>query len=247
MFNQLKTDYISWMFMIGFVLLFAEIVFFSGGLIYSLALAAGCMYTGRKLRPRKIGKILFWIGLISACMTVLNMMIFKFFLFAILAYLLLVFYQSKQNPEWIKPYLVEPESTKEGLEKETLIKKEHLFHNQLFGRQQTPNYVYEWNNINIQRGVGDTVIDLSYTILPKGENIISIRSFVGNLQVLVPYDVEVQIHHTVLAGRANIFQNQEQRVYNQIFSYQTEGFVKAETKVHLVTSVLIGDLEVKRI
>ena len=31
-----------------------------------------------------------------------------------------------------------------------------------------PMHAYEWNDINIQNGIGNTVIDLSQTILPKG-------------------------------------------------------------------------------
>ncbi|MDQ7862937.1 LiaF-related protein [Peribacillus frigoritolerans] len=37
----------------------------------------------------------------------------------------------------------------------------------MFGHQQTTEHVYEWNSVNVQGGVGDTVIDLSKTILPK--------------------------------------------------------------------------------
>ena len=246
MFKQVNTDYISWIFLIGLVLLIMELVFFDGGLIYSLALSIGCLFIGKKKYHRKIGKTLFFIGLFSTVIVVLNMFVFKLFLLVILAYVLYGFYLSKQNPEKVPLRLVEPTLvTEEG--KEQLIKTDYLFSNKLIGSQQTKKSVYEWNNVNIQRGIGDVVIDLSNTILPKGETIISIRSMVGNLKILIPYDVEVNLHHSVVVGRAVIFQNHEKRMYNQIISCQTEGFHTAVQKVTIITSVFIGNIEVNRV
>ena len=50
---------------------------------------------------------------------------------------------------------------------ETVVKEQPLFQNRLFGQQKTPDHVYEWNDVNIQVGIGDTVIDLSYTVSAK--------------------------------------------------------------------------------
>lgn len=247
MFKQLKTDYISWILLVGIILLFLEISFFDGGLLFSLAITIGLTYFGRKSYSRKRGKIMFWFGLFTTTVTILNMMIFKFFLLAILAYVILTFYQSKKNPDLIKPILVEPAILSEESGKEQVLKKGYLFQNKWFGRQKTPDYIYEWNDINIQGGIGDTIVDLSNTILPKGESVISIRSFIGNIQILVPYDIEISIHHSVAAGRADIFQNQEKMVFNQILSYQTADYQKAGQKIKIITSLITGDIEVKRI
>lgn len=247
MFKQLKTDYISWILLIGIILLFLEISFFDGGLLFSLAITIGLTYFGRKSYSRKRGRIMFWIGLFATTVTVLNMMVFKFFLLTILVYVIFSLYQSKKNPEVIKPVLMEVGDLQEQPLKEHVIKKGHLFQNQLFGRQKTPDYIYEWNDINIQGGIGDTIVDLSNTILPKGEAVISIRSFIGNIQILVPYDIEVSIHHSVAAGRADIFYHQEKLVFNQILSYQTADYQNAGQKVKIITSLITGDIEVKRI
>ncbi|CAH0344983.1 cell wall-active antibiotics response protein LiaF [Bacillus sp. CECT 9360] len=247
MFKQMKTDYISWILLIGIILLFLEISLFNGGLLFSLALTIGLMYLGRKSYSRKVGKVMFWVGLTGTIITVLNMMIFKFFVVAILLYIVLVFYQSKQNPEVIKPVLIEPENSHDGLEKEPLVKVDHLLQNKWFGRQKTSDYIYEWNDINIQGGIGDTIVDLSNTILPKGEAVISIRQFIGNIQIFIPYDIEVSIHHSVVAGRADIFQHQETKVFNQILSYQTVDYQNTGQKVKIITSLITGDIEVKRI
>ncbi|WP_161629128.1 hypothetical protein [Peribacillus psychrosaccharolyticus] len=48
MFKQVNTDYISWIFLIGLISLIMELVFFDGGLIYTLALSIGCLFIGKK-------------------------------------------------------------------------------------------------------------------------------------------------------------------------------------------------------
>ncbi|AZV45544.1 cell wall-active antibiotics response protein LiaF [Peribacillus asahii] len=245
MFHKMKTDYMSWIFLIGLVLLIVEISFFGGGLLYSLAFSIGCIFVGKKFFKRTLGKIVFILGMIMTVATVLNMMVFRFFLMVLLIYWLRMYYKSKKNPQWMKPAFNE---MNEGMTKENLVKVDVLFQNKWFGHQQTPDTVYEWNPVNIQTGFGDTVIDLSQTLLPKGDAVISIRCLVGNMQILVPYGVEVRVHHSVMAGRATIFnQAYEERIFNQIVSYQTEEFTGAKQKVHITTAVIVGDLEVRRV
>ena len=248
MFNKMKTEYISWIFLIGIVLLFVELSFFGGGLIYSLVFSIGCIFIGKKFFKKIIGKILLVIGIISTVTTIMNMMVFRFFLITILAYFLLVYYQSKKNPKWIKPILTEPKENQKECVQERLLKMDFLFQNKWFGQQKTSDTVYEWNDINIQNGIANTVIDLSQTILPRGDALISIRSLVGNTQILVPYGVEVFIHHSVIAGRTRIFENKfEEHLFNQNISYKTSDFDQAKQKVHITTAVIVGDLEVRRV
>ena len=247
MFNKMKTEYMSWIFLIGIVLLLVELLY-DGGLLFSLAFSIGCMLIGKKYFSKVIGKILLIIGIITTLTTVFHMMVFRFFLMAILVYLLLIYYQSKKNPKWVKPILTEPKEQQKECVQERLLKMDCLLRNQWFGQQRTSDAVYEWNDINIQNGIGNIVIDLSQTILPKGDAIISIRSLVGNTQILVPYGVEVFIHHSVIAGRTRVFENRlEDQFFNQVISYKTPGFDEAKQKVHITTAVIVGDLEVRRV
>jgi len=115
------------------------------------------------------------------------------------------------------------------------------------GQQKTPIGIYEWNDINIQTGLGDTSIDLSYTMLPKGETVIFIRNIIGNIQILVPYEIEVSIHHSCVVGSTNAFENHSSKMFNQVFQLKTSGYDNAEQKVKIFTSLLVGNLEVSRI
>jgi lia operon protein LiaF len=244
MIRNIKSDYVNWIIIAGFILLLLEVLFFNGGLIVTFLLSIGCIYLGKKWKPRVMGKAFFWIGWIWLIITVLNMMTFRYFLCVVLLYIIVQFFQSQKHPKQIKPIILESK-TETG--SDPFIKREKIFENKFFTSQMTPEHVYEWNDVNIQVGIGNTVIDLSDTVLPKGEAIISIRSLIGNVQVLVPYEVEVHVNHSVMAGTVAIFQDQEQRVVNETIVYETAEYVQAEQKVKLITSVIAGNLEVKRV
>jgi lia operon protein LiaF len=244
MLKNVKTDYTGWLVVIGIVVLLLEILFFNSGLIFSLFFSSGMIYFGRKKAGKKSGKFLFYAGIIFLLISVFNMMTFKFLLLAILLHFIIQYYNTKNNPKKIALDIMEKEQV---LQKETLIKSTPLFENIVFGQQKTPSGVYEWNDINIQSGIGDTVIDLSYTVLPKGETIIFIRNVFGNIQIQVPYEVEVSVHHSCIVGSTTVFENHQSQVFNQAFQLKTAGYDQAEQKVKIFTSLLVGNLEVSRI
>ena len=131
--------------------------------------------------------------------------------------------------------------------KGAIQQREPLFTNVLFGHQKTPEHGYEWKDITIQGGIGDAVIDLSYTVLPKGETVIMVRKLIGNVRVLVPYEVDVRLHHSGLAGSVTFFDYEEPKFFNQTLHLQTAGYEESTRKIKIITSMLSGDIEVKRI
>lgn len=245
MLNKVKSEYISWIFLLGIIILFLEFTFFNRGLIFSLLVNIGMIYVGRKWMPKTIGKLLFWFGIVLLIISIFSMITFRFFLLAILVHLIMQYAQSKRKPAHIRPVIKEEMGI--VLDKEPIHKKEPLFANQLFGQLKTPAHSYEWRDINIQTGIGDTIIDLSYTVLPKGETVMFIRNFIGNIRILVPYDIEVSVNHSVITGSTEIFEMEESKVFNQTVHVQTQGFENAEQRIKIFTSLFIGDLEVKRV
>lgn len=244
MFKNMKNDYVSWIAIAGLILLLLEVSFFNEGLIFSLLASGAMIYFGRSLLPRRTGKLLFWAGLFFFLSSVFSMMTFRFFLLAVLIYIGYQFAQSKKRPEVMTPILQKPAET---MQKETVIEKPPLFKNLLFGHQGSPPHVYDWDDINIQKGIGDCVIDLSLTVLPKGETVIFTRSIIGNMTVFVPYDVEVTVRHSAIIGAAEVFDYEEGRVLNQSLFLKTPGYDMADQKVKIFTSMVVGNLEVKRI
>jgi lia operon protein LiaF len=244
MLKKLNSEYISWIILVGAVILLLEVTFFNQGLIFSLFISILMVYLGRKSLPKKMGKLLFWGGLFLIIINIFQMMTFRFVLLAIFIYFVLQFAQSKKIPSIISPVVGIPSPSRP---REQVVERKPLFQNLIFGQQQTPDHVYEWNDINIQTGLGDSIIDLSYTVIPKGETVIYIRKFIGNIQIFVPYDYEVSVRHSVLAGATTVLDFHESKMFNQVFHLETPEYEKAEKKIKIITSVALGDIEVKRI
>jgi lia operon protein LiaF len=244
--QKIKKDYLSIIFIVGLILLVLEITFFDGGLIFALLIGAGCIYYGRKRLYKTFGKLLFWFGIVFIFLTILNMFTIKFLLVAILVYVLIQVIQSKNKPDYIKPEIIE-DSIGKLQTGETIIKRSPLFTNSMFGHKKTPEHVYEWNDINIQGIYGDTVIDLSNTVLPKGESLITMRHLVGNVTVFIPYDLEVSVNQSALIGSSTVFEHHDDRFINQTIIFQTPNYESSEQKIKLITSMMLGNLEVKRI
>ncbi|WP_026695921.1 cell wall-active antibiotics response protein LiaF [Peribacillus kribbensis] len=244
MLNKLKIEHINRLIWLSFFLITLELLFFHTGSIFSLLASALFIYWGRKKYHKTIGMIVFWLGIFSLVVTVFNMYAAKFFVLALVVYFFVQYNQSRQNPKKVKPIILEKAGDKKA---ETIYKKAPLFKNRLYGLLNTQEYAYEWRDVNIQGAFGDTVIDLSYTVLPKGESIISIRHLIGNVRILIPYDMEISVNHSALIGSARILQEQEPKMFNQNIIYQTGGYEDAPQKVKIMTSLISGDLEVKRI
>ena len=245
LFNKLKSDYVSWILLIGAFFLLLDVLFFNRGLIFSLIVAAGMIYLGRKRMPKKTGKFLYWAGLFFLVINAFSMLSIRFFLVALLCVLIVQYGSRKQHPTTIHPIIKEPEEVYK--EKETIVKEQPLLQNYFFGGPKTPDHVYEWDDVNIQGGMGDTVIDLSYTVLPKGETIIFIRNMIGKVTILIPYDVEVSVNHSAIYGSAKILDFYDAQALNRQVKVETAHYEQADEKVKIFTSTLIGDIEVKRV
>jgi lia operon protein LiaF len=246
MFKNTKYDYIGWMVIIGVIILAMEILFFNSGLIFSLFISGGLIYLGRKRAGKKRGKILFIVGIIFLGISLLNMMTFKFLLIAILLHFFIQFLNAKKHPKKISPEII-TSALEPTQQDETLIKSEPLFENIVLGQQKTPLGAYEWNDVNIQAGIGDTIIDLSFTMLPKGETVIFIRNLIGNIQILVPYDIDVSIQHSCIVGSTTVFELHDAKLFNRVLHLKTPGYETSEHKVKIFTSLIVGNLEVSRI
>lgn len=241
MLNLKKTDLLSYILIIGFFIFILEISFFDTGLIFSLLISGICLYFGKKKWNWFLGKILFAIGALSLFFTILSSFTFRFLLLATIVYFFILFTQSKQNPSYIRPEIGAANGVR-------LVKNEQKwFQNKFLGRQKTPEHSYTWEDVNIQTGIGDTIIDLSYTVLPKGEAVIFIRNVVGNIQILVPYEVDISVKHSVMVGSTLILEEEESKQWNQTVHYQTSGYEDSTQKIKIITSCLVGSLEVKRV
>lgn len=230
---------LSWIFIVAVIGILFEISFRSDSL-FTLAVAAILIYYGKKKGKSTLGMICFIIGISIASIIVISTFFFKFILLCLLIFYLFNYRKKKKLSKTIKVETIEPSADRK------MYRKQPLITNKLLGSQKVINHVYEWDDINIQTGIGDTVIDLSMTMLPLGESVIIIRGIVGNIQLLIPYDVGYSINHSSLTGSLKLF-GKEEKILNQNVICYSDNYYDASRKVKIITSISIGDIEVKHI
>lgn len=243
MFERLSTDKLNWIIMISVVLFIMEFSFFNSGLIFSALFSGICIYIGWKHFTEVWGKVLFWVGIVSLTFSILNMMAVRFLIIVVLIMLIIHYIKSKEDATHIEPQFLVHEQQNQ----EQLYQKTPLFPHRFWGAQKTADTAYGWKDINIHSGVGDRVIDLSHTVLPEDTAIISIRHILGNIEIYVPYEVEVSIHHSAIFGKAYILGNPHHKLVNETLLYETEEYRTKQPRVKVITSLISGDIEVKRI
>lgn len=241
MFNKLKTDTLNWIMIVGVILLIFEVIFHFGGAIIPAIFSAIFAYIGWKNFQQLWGKVLFWIFLVFFIFSILNLWAVRFLMVVVIVLWLKDYSESKKTKD------LEPILPSNIINAEKLIKLKPLFENKLFEDAQTEDMAYQWRDVNIHGAIGDRIIDLSNTVLPNDTAIISIRHLVGNIEIYVPYDVEVSIHHSSVFGRAHIFDEKDMNLINKSLLYQTENYDTTYPRVKIITSVFSGDIEVKRI
>lgn len=241
--NRLSTQTINWILVIGIILFTIEIIFFRGGLIATAVLLGAAVYIGWKHQRDTWGKVVFWIGLIGLLITFLNMLAVRFIVI-IFIILYLLDYSKTKNKRYLQPeQSIDPVIVQD----EPLVKMHPLFTQMLYGDQKAESNAFEWRDINIHGGIGDRVIDLSNAVTLDDTAIISIRHGIGNITIYIPYDTDFMIHHSAVFGRAYILNKQHEQLLNQQLSYQTEYYPNAMTRVKIVTTLISGNIEVKRI
>lgn len=237
MLNHNKMTTVHYL-LLGLIIFFVfEVIFVHTESFVWIFIWLGVIYLARQYYYRPAGKTFFWIGLIGFSITLINTTTFRVILFAVLVFLILNWYQTKRTVSYHQPQF--------PLKDEATTRKV-LFTNKWFGKQQTKTHAYQWEDINIQSIFGEMLIDLNYTVLPKGEPLIIVRQLVGNIQIIVPFDVEVSVHHSVLMGAVDILDHRDDNMMNRVVHLQTEGYQTANQKVKIVTSMIVGKIEVTR-
>jgi len=125
-------------------------------------------------------------------------------------------------------------------------RSQQRYKGQWFGSKSYGNDTYEWDDINIINLVGDTIIDLGNTLLPKEDAVILIRKGAGRTRVLVPTGIGISFEHSSLAGVAK-FEGEEYKLNNETLKAYSKEFDESSRKIRIISSTLLGEIEVIRV
>ena len=142
-----------------------------------------------------------------------------------------------QQAPWNEKEIVVVETT------DSLPKNAKRFKRNWLGNERIGNSIYEWDDINFSIFMGDTIIDLGNTILPKNESYIVIRKGFGKTRILVPNGIGIMIEHSAIKGKI-AFEEQQYVLENESIKMYSKYYEDQARTLKIVTNVLVGDLEV---
>ncbi|TCP58007.1 lia operon protein LiaF [Tumebacillus sp. BK434] len=120
----------------------------------------------------------------------------------------------------------------------------HSFSGSLVGTLRMLNHPFDLDGLNVSYGVCDVKIDLSKAILPEGETTIVIAALIGDIDIYVPYDLDVSVAASVSAGNLEVL-GTKQGGLNCQMEKTSPGYSSASRKVKISISVLLGDVDVR--
>ncbi|MFQ5674764.1 MAG: cell wall-active antibiotics response protein LiaF [bacterium] len=98
---------------------------------------------------------------------------------------------------------------------------------------------------NIGTTIGDMKIDLSDIDMATGEKTLSIDGMIGDVRVILPKTLKVTVKANVTIGDIQLLDITGDGFFLSR-SYKSQGYDKAQKKLYISISEVIGDIEVRR-
>lgn len=102
---------------------------------------------------------------------------------------------------------------------------------------------WELKDMNIWHGIGEVKIDLSRALIHHGETVVMLNGWIGDIDIYVPYDLEISFIAQVNVGDIDVFGN-KQGGLNRSVSLTTSNYQNAERRVRIIVNLLVGDIDI---
>lgn len=118
-----------------------------------------------------------------------------------------------------------------------------LYRNKWIGDDFVGKDIFEWEDQNHQKIMGDTFFDLGNTVLPIKENVLMLRKGFGDTKLFVPKDVALSLDVSIILGKL-IVEDEVFDLKNETVKWQSQNYGTALRKIKVVSSTIIGEVEV---
>lgn len=107
---------------------------------------------------------------------------------------------------------------------------------------------WELRPMNISHFIGDTIIDLTRAHIPYGETKLNVSTFIGDVKVFAPSDIDLEISVTSSSfiGDIEVFERSENGMLRSVH-YESTEYAAAEKRIKLIVNMFIGDVSIKRV
>jgi len=101
-------------------------------------------------------------------------------------------------------------------------------------------------DMNMWNGIGDVRVNLATAHIEEGEYLLDIGGFIGDVRILVPQALSVQVKAHVGIGDIHVFDSSQDGFDRDVF-HEDVDFVSATRRVIINTHLKIGDIQVVRV
>ncbi|MCC5895041.1 MAG: cell wall-active antibiotics response protein [Alkalibacterium sp.] len=115
--------------------------------------------------------------------------------------------------------------------------------NKWVGDDSVGKDVFQWDDKNFIKIMGDTFFDLGNTIIPKRENTIIMRKGFGDTKIIVPKDIALSLDISMALGKL-VIDKEEYDLKNETVKWQSENYTSSIRKLRIVSNTLVGEVEV---
>ena len=98
---------------------------------------------------------------------------------------------------------------------------------------------------HVESGVGSVRIDLTKAQIPSKETMLSIESWIGNIEVVVPADLALSASGRVTLGSVTLLGDKSDG-FVRTLDFKSPDYDTVEKKVRLYASIVIGEIKVMR-
>lgn len=224
--NRFSTNQLTFIAIAVILILFVELTIFNNGSTFLIIFGSLLLYYSFS----KGKKYLFWTGCLLIFIAILSIWSLRLLIVGVLIYILYKHLTKEQ-----KVVTINTQELKAKIEKNNLI-----------GNTASPIDSYKWEDIHIQKFIGDISLDLTDTILPAGTSVITIRQSIGKVTVVLPYEIPFRLQYSTILGEAKILGNSPKRLINEKLIFEDGEAQDAKRKLIIHVATWLGDVEVIR-
>ncbi|RBO98398.1 lia operon protein LiaF [Rossellomorea aquimaris] len=111
-------------------------------------------------------------------------------------------------------------------------------------RFSEPNWPLE--NMKLYNAIGDYYFDFSKAFIPEGETPIEIKGWIGDVKMIIPENVPVEITLRVQVGDIKLFDQKSADIRSELY-YRSPEYEQASKKIKLAVDVKIGSIRINRV
>ncbi|MBM7579817.1 cell wall-active antibiotics response protein LiaF [Jeotgalibacillus terrae] len=127
------------------------------------------------------------------------------------------------------------------------ITRTSMKHAMSIGNEAFTSENWALENMKLNKSVGNYVFDLKKAYISEGETLLDVTVRIGNIKMLVPEELSVDITSKVAVGENTMFERRTEGTNERPLAYQSADFNEAPKRVKIILDVNVGSVRIDRI